>query len=312
VAAFVCFARVRAKPKISKEELMQHNPRGPLLTLCAYFIWGFTAVFFSLLAHMSPWEIIAHRALWSLPLALAVLWFSGEVVGAIPALHRKQVLLILVVTSLIVASNWGLYVWAVINSHALEASLGYFINPLISVMLGFFLLKETINSGQWLAIGIAGVGVLVQTVMLGYFPWIAVVLATTFAFYGYLRKTVDVLPIVGFFIETLLLAPFALLAIIVMQSHGASHFLGSFEDTALLLACGVISAVPLMLFAKGIKITPLVIVGMTQYITPSILFLSAVFILDEPLRQGEFLSFVLIWLALIIFTISSFRVKGNK
>jgi chloramphenicol-sensitive protein RarD len=210
------------------------------------------------------------------------------------------------VTAALLSINWGVYVWAIANDRALDAALGYYINPLFSVALGAVLLRERLAGVQWLAVGLAAVAVTILTLSAGVVPWVALVLMTTFGLYGFLRKTLPIGPNQGFLLEVLLLSPPALAYLLWLGPEG--HFLAtSWRDTALLLGTGAVTAIPLMLYANGAKGLRLSTIGILQYIAPTMIFLIAVFVFAEPFGPARAVAFPLIWAALILYTGSMIR-----
>ena len=208
----------------------------------------------------------------------------------------------LLLTGVLVSGNWLLFVWSVSNDLTLEASLGYFINPLFNVIIGYALLGERLSIAQVIAVGLAAIGVLIQTIGAGVFPWVAMILAVLFATYGYFRKTIDVGPVQGFVIETALLLPFGLGYILWLIAQGTSQFAGTTDDTILLMLCGPVTAIPLILFASAAKRLRLSTVGLLQYIVPTGMFLTAIFIFKEPAGVWKLMGFGFIWAALAIYS----------
>lgn len=279
--------------------------KGVIFALSAYTIWGFSASYFALIVGLGPIEVLAHRILWSVPIAAAVLVVLKRT-GDIPrAFASPRVVATLALTACFVSLNWGLFVWAVTTGHMLETSLGYYINPLVNVVLGYFLLSERLSRVQVLAVALAGLAVVIQTVALGVVPWLALTIATSFAFYGYFRKTVDIGPAQGFFVETLLLTPLALGYIAYAEIVGTGRFFSEPWTAASLIGAAVLTAAPLMLFSAGARRLKLSTIGLMQYIAPSLVFLAAVLFFGEPLEPARLVTFVLIWIALAIFSWSA-------
>ena len=279
--------------------------RGFGFALTAYLLWGFLPLFMKALAHISPAEIIAHRVIWSIPIAGAVLWATGRSADFKAALHNPRMLGMATVTAALITVNWGIYVWAIGAGHALDAALGYYINPLFSVFLGAVLLGERLSRAQIGAIALAALAVVVLTVDSGKLPLTALALTVTWGFYAYLKKSLPIGPNQGFFLEILILLLPALGYVIWLQSQGTGHFMaGTTRDTVLLLCCGLVTAVPLMIYANGAKLLRLSTIGILQYIAPTMIFLTAVFIFDEPFSRAKMIAFPMIWLALAIYTAS--------
>jgi len=213
-------------------------------------------------------------------------------------------MLILFASTCIISLNWGVYVWAVVSDRLIEAAMGYFINPLVVVALGGIFLGERFTRLQLIALAIAALAVVLLTTMSGVFPWVSVVLAISFAFYGLLRKQVDVGPAQGFLIEIILISILAIPYLLWLASTGETSFGSSTRDTLLLLACGPATALPLIFYASGAKRLRLSTIGILQYMTPSIQFLIGVFIFKEPFSQWQMIAFLMIWTSLIIYTYS--------
>ncbi len=285
---------------------------GFFFALSAYSIWGFLPLYWILLQHVSTLEVLAHRALWSLPVAGIILVAIGRTGDIIPTLKDRKKLGILLVCSLIISSNWGVFIWAVSNEHTIDAALAYYINPLLSICLGVVFLGDRFNRWQLAAILLATLAVLLLTFAGGKFPWISLFLAGTFALYGLLRKTVEVGPTQGFLIEILLIAAIAGAYVIWLAVTGQGNFLGRTSDTLLLLGCGPITAVPLILFATGAKRLRLSTVGLMQYIVPTSIFIIGVFIFREPLDHWQLAAFGLIWVGLLLYSWSTLALGREK
>ncbi len=282
--------------------------RGFGFALTAYLLWGFLPLYMKMLAHIGPVEVVAHRAIWSLPIAGSVLVILGRTADLKVALRSWRTLRMAGLTAVLVTLNWGIYVWAIVSGHALDAALGYYINPLFSVFLGAVLLKERLSRAQIGAIVLAAFAVGALTWEAGRLPVVALSLMITWGLYAYFRKTLPVGPNQGFFLEILLLSPFALGYSIYLGYTGQGHFLKTGAwDTWLLLGCGLVTAGPLMLYANGAKLLKLSTIGILQFIIPTMIFLTAVFVFGEPLGRARMVAFPLIWLALIIYTTSMIR-----
>lgn len=284
---------------------------GFFYALSAYVIWGFLPLYMKALAHVPPAEVIAHRILWSLPIALAVLLYRGRTADLKTAFRTPRMVGMGIATALLVSINWGIYVWAIGAGHAMDAALGYYINPLFSVLLGRILLGERLRPAQWAAIFLAGAAVTLLTYESGSLPFVALALTLTWGFYAYLKKSLPIGPNQGFTLEVALLTPFALAYIAYATATGSSHFLqGVSTDTLLLLGSGAVTAIPLMLYANGAKGLRLSTIAMMQYIAPTMIFLTAVFVFDEPFGQARAIAFPMIWAALAIYTAS--MITGRK
>ena len=286
--------------------------KGVLLAVMAHIVWGGMAVYFGLIRHISPVEIAANRGLWSLPISGFVVWYLGQWGDVWRAVTNLRNLSILALTSVLVVFNWGFYIWSIEAGRTLESSLGYFINPMLNVVMGYLFLGERFTGPQKLALGLAAVAVLIQTLALGHFPWLGLMLASTFCLYGFLRKTIAVGPTQGFFIEVAIIALPLAGAQYWLFSRGQAHFGGTAFDTAMLIGCGVATSFSLMLYAASIRKLRYSTAGLLQYISPSLVFLTAVFIFGEPLNTLKLVSFVIIWAALAIFSFAAVRDERNR
>lgn len=276
--------------------------RGFLASLSAFFIWGLLPLYLKQLHDTPAIQIMAHRVVWACLFVFAWLALRGELGKVWTALAHRGTRNYLAASAVIVSCNWLLYVWAVSNGHVVESSLGYFINPLFSVLLGVFVLKERLNRAQLAAVSLAALGVLWLTLQSGRPPWIALGLALSFGGYGLLRKKVAVDSVAGLGVETLLVAP-AMLACLVWAAQTGSLSFGRHGVLldALLIASGAVTAVPLVLFAYGVRRIPLSTVGLLQYLGPSLQLLTGIFVFHEPFTQSQAIGFGLIWSALAVY-----------
>jgi chloramphenicol-sensitive protein RarD len=281
--------------------------KGVAYCIIAHLFWGVMAAYFGLIRHIPAYEIAVHRGLWSLPIAIAVIWWLGQGPDVRRALATPRVLLTLFFTSLIILFNWGFYIWSIEVGRTLEASLGYFINPLFNIVAGFLFLGERFTRIQTVAIALAAIGVVVQTVATGVFPWLGLMLGLSFSIYGFLRKTVDVGATQGFVIEVMLLFLPLLAFELWLLNAGTAKFAATAFDTLMLIGCGGLTAGALIFFAASLKLIRYSTAGILQYISPSLVFLTAVFVFGEPMDAWKLFSFVLIWTALLIYTWSSLR-----
>ncbi len=281
--------------------------KGVIYAAGAYILWGLFPLYWKNLDAVPALEILSHRIVWSLVFMLLLLTVRHNWAWLKPALHSKRTLLIFLLTGALLSVNWLTYIWAVNAGFIIETSLGYFINPLVSVLLGVVFLRERLRSGQWLAIAIAAVGVLYLTVSYGALPWISLVLAFSFGSYGLLRKIAPLGSQEGLTLETAWMFIPAFLYLLFVQGQGTAAFLHSDLKTTLMLGlAGVATAVPLLLFASGARLIPLSIVGLLQYIAPTIQFPIGVFVYHEAFTQTRFIGFSIVWMALIIFTAELF------
>jgi chloramphenicol-sensitive protein RarD len=276
---------------------------GLAATAAAFAIWGLFPLYLRALDAVPPPQLVAHRVTWACLLLLAVVALRGELDGLRAALARPGVAARLAATALLISVNWLAYVWAVANERVVETSLGYFINPLVNVVLGVMLLSERLNRAQWIAVTIAATGVLWLTATAGHPPWIALALALSFGLYGFMRKTAQVEALPGLAIETAILAPLAT-GFLVWCGHQGTGAMGPSTGAtlnALLVASGAVTAVPLLLFAHGARRLPYSTVGLLQYIAPSLQLGCAILVFHEPFGHSRALGFALIWIALAIY-----------
>jgi chloramphenicol-sensitive protein RarD len=281
---------------------------GVLSGLGAYALWGLFPLYFPLLEPAGGLEIVAHRVLWSLVFVglLLTIRRSWSQVRALVSDGRR--LLVLTGAALLIAVNWLVFVYGVNSGQVVETSLGYFINPLVSVLLGVVVFSERLRVLQWVAVGIAAVAVTVLTVDYGRPPWIALALAASFGLYGVMKKLVRVEAAPGLFVETALVAVPAAVVLAVLHSDGHGTFGNEGAGHALLLAsCGIATAVPLLLFAAAARRIPLSTVGLLQYLTPLMQLAIGVFVYDEPMPPARLAGFVIVWVALAVFTVDSLR-----
>ncbi|CAN7276238.1 EamA family transporter RarD [Rhizobium leguminosarum] len=290
----------------------EDSPRGFAFALTAYLLWGFLPIYMKAVAHISPAEVIAHRIVWSLPLAGIVLIVLGRTQDIRAALSSPRMLAMAALTASLITVNWGTYVWAIGAGHSLDAALGYFINPLFSIFLGAVFLKEKLQPLQIAAIALAALAVAILALDSGGIPWVALTLAVSWGFYALLRKTLPLGPNQGFFLEVLILSGPALLYILYLEfGSGQGHlYRTGLADTTLLLGCGVITAVPLMIYANGAKLLKLSTIGIMQYIAPTMIFLIAVFVFHEPFGTARMIAFPLIWAGLFLYSWS--MLKGSR
>lgn len=279
----------------------------------AFFIWGGLVLYWYPLAQVPAVEILAHRILWSLLTVFPLVWFMGRFNEVRQAASSPSILMRVTISALIIAGNWGLYIWAVTNGYVMESSLGYFINPLVNVLLGMLFLGERPSGLQATAIGIAALGVLWSVLAVGTFPWIGLGLAFSFGLYGLCRKTVQVESVPGLFLETIILFPLALGWLIWLHSQGQNHFFTlPWHLQLLLMGAGMATSIPLLLFAYAARHMQLSTLGLLQYLSPTMVFIIGAFILGEEVSAASLVTFGCIWVALGIYTwcaVSSYRKK---
>lgn len=284
------------------------TPQGLGFALGAYFLWGFLPLYMKMLSHVGPAEVVAHRVIWSVPIAGVLLILLGRTRDLRAALIKPRMLAMACVTAALITINWGIYVWSIAEGRALDAALGYYINPLFSVALGAIFLRERPTRAQLLAIALAVCAVAVLTISAGTVPWAALGLTVSWGLYALCKKQLPIGPNQGFLLEVLILLLPALCYVTYLGLAGQGQFLaGDLNTTWLLLGCGVVTAIPLMLYANGAKGLTLSTIAVLQYIAPTMIFLVAVFAFGEEFGQARMIAFPMIWLALIIYSTSMVR-----
>jgi chloramphenicol-sensitive protein RarD len=288
----------------------EDSPKGLVLAISAYLLWGFLPIYMKALSDVPVLEVLAHRVIWSVPVAGAILIWLGRTSDLRAALKSPRMIGMAALTAALISVNWAIYVWSIQNGQALEAALGYYINPLFSVFLGAVLLKERLSRPQWAAIALAALAVLVLTYEAGRVPFVALGLTVSWGIYAYLKKRLPLGPNQGFMLEVLILSPLALGWVAWIAARGEMVFLTEGKITLLMLLAGVVTAVPLMLYANGAKLLRLSTIGILQYIAPTMIFLTAVFVFGEPFGTARAIAFPMIWMALLIYTGSMLRRKS--
>lgn len=287
--------------------------KGFLAALGAFAIWGLFPLYFHPLRQISPVQVVAHRVVWSCLFVLAWIAVRGEMPVLRATLLNRGVVGRLIVSATLISINWLIYVWGVTHGHVLETSLGYFIGPLVNVLLGVGLLSEKLSPAQWLAVALAVIGVSYLTVITGSPPWIALTLAFSFASYGLIRKVVKVESLPGLATEALLLAPFATGYLLWCGAAGIGalgHAPAAVD--ALLIGSGPVTAIALFLFAYGTRLLPYSTIGVLQYITPTLQFICGVFVLHEPFEKTRAVGFTIIWVALLIYAAEGLRLSSKQ
>lgn len=279
----------------------------------AYMLWGFLPLYWKLLDQMPATEILAHRILWSFVFMCTILYFNRQLQSCKEVLKSKSNIVRILCATILITINWGLYIWAVTSGRVLESSMGYYMNPLIVVVLGVVILKERLNTWQIVSLIMAAIGVCIITISYGRIPWVSLILALSFALYGLMKKTIPVGSTVGLALETAMLTPFVLTYITIRQVNGIGA-LGNVSamTTLILMGSGVATALPLLWFSKGAKRIPLSSMGFLQYISPTISLLLGVFVFKEQFTQTHMLSFGFIWGGLIIYSISQVNQMRKK
>ncbi|NBJ69751.1 MULTISPECIES: EamA family transporter RarD [Clostridia] len=289
---------------------------GIIHTLGAYALWGVLPIYWKLLDHVSPEETLAHRIIWSAIFMVAIVLIVGKwnlfVDEWKVLLKNKWKFSGIFLATLVISLNWLTFIWAVHNNHVIQASLGYYINPLISILLGILVLKESFTFRQTLSFLMAAFGVLYLTISYGVFPWISLLLATTFGLYGLLKKKIDIGPMIGLTIETMLVSPVALIYLLSI-SQNAFQWSALFSTTnVLLMGAGVVTAIPLLLFASGARRISLSMVGFLQYLAPTLMLLIGVLLYNETFTTAHLVAFLFIWAALINYMLASYQKPSNK
>ena len=283
---------------------MSETRRGALFGAAAYLLWGLFPLYFPLLDPAGPIEVLAHRIGWSLVVMTAIVLVLKRQAGVRAAFADRRRLAMLTAAAFVLAVNWGIYIYGVTSDQVVETSLGYFINPLVTVLLGVVVLGERLRPAQWAALAVAAVAVVVLTVENGSPPWIALALAVSFGTYGLLKKTVGVGAVEGLAVETAVLAPVALIYLGWLSTTGDATFAANGPGHAALIALtGVVTAVPLLFFAAAAARVPLTTLGLMQYLAPTMQFLLGVLVFSEPLGLLKLVGFCLVWAALIAFTV---------
>ncbi len=288
--------------------LNEDTPRGLALAVTVYVLWGFLPLYMKAIAHIPAAEVVAHRIIWSLPIAAAVLIIMRRTKDLRVALRTPRMLGMACVTAALISVNWGIYVWAIATGHTLDAALGYYINPLFSIFLAAVVLGERPSPAQMAAIALAAGAVLVLAFDAGGLPWAAIGLTVSWGFYALAKKSLPIGPNQGFLLEVLILIFPALGYVGYLAVTGQSHFaMGVTNDTLLLVGCGVVTAVPLLIYANSAKLLRLSTIGILQYIAPTLILIIAVFVFDEAFGQARMIAFPMIWVALLIYSASMLR-----
>lgn len=287
--------------------------KGIIFAILAYGMWGLAPLYFKQLNHVPAYEILAHRALWSFVFIAVLLTVFKLWDNVKSVLSKPKNVLLLCCTAALISINWLTYIWAVNNNHLLDASLGYFINPIINVLLGMIFLAEKLRKLQWVAIVLAAVGVLVQLFTLGYLPWIALILSCSFGLYGLMRKKLHLNALVGLFIETLLMLPIAAIYL-TSFADSATADLGnnSLYLTVMLVSAGIITTLPLLCFNNAAIRLPLSTLGFFQYIGPTIMFILGVVLYGEEINPATLTTFMFIWAALVVFSFDGIKTSRKN
>lgn len=280
--------------------------QGVFFALAAYTCWGIAPIYFKLIKQVPAFEILAHRIIWAFCLVLVLILALKRMDRIMPIIRSPKLMLRLSLATMLLGTNWFIFIWAINNDHLLDASLGYYINPLLNVAIGIAVFGERMRRLQLIAIALAVVGVAIQVVTFGAIPWVALTLATSFAIYGAIRKRLPVDSISGLWLETTLLVPVMLGYLVFFADSEASNMLtNDWSLNALLVAAGLVTTVPLLCFTAAAQRIRYSTLGFFQYIAPSLMFLLAVLVYGEPLNSSKLVTFAIIWSALALYTIDS-------
>lgn len=292
----------------SEKDVGREALLGGIGAASGYAFWGLTVIFYKQLTHVSAYEVLAHRTLWSVVLTVGLIFLFKRRAAFFAALTNKRLLLTLTATSLIIGTNWFVFIYSINEERVLETSLGYYINPLISVLIGVAFLSEKLTRPQIAAVVLAAIGVIVMTIDFGTVPWISLFLAVTFAIYGYLRKITNVEPLEGLSIEVLILLPFAIGYLVFMESGQGTALMHETGWTVfLLMLAGPMTVIPLFLFNYGAQRIRLATLGLMQYLAPTVQLVIAVWIYGEALTDTHLVTFGLIWAGLALFSWDTWR-----
>lgn len=293
-------------------EEQQNAKKGVILAISAYTMWGIAPIYFKAISSVSALEILSHRVIWSFFLLAALLHFGRQWRSVVSVFRDKKKMVYLLTTALLVGGNWLIFIWAVNANHMLDASLGYYINPLLNVVLGMLFLGERLRKLQWFAVALAAIGVAIQLVVFGSVPIVAFSLAITFGLYGLLRKKVGVNAQTGLFIETLVLVPAAAIYLLWIADSATSSMLANdWHLNLLLISAGIVTTLPLLCFTGAATKLKLSTLGFFQYIGPSLMFLLAVLVYGENFSADKAITFAFIWSALVIFSVDGLT-QGRK
>ena len=289
---------------------MSEQQKGIIFAASSYLIWGILPIYWRLIDHFNAYEILAHRIIWSFVFMVVLILALNKThelkVQTIQLLQHKKAAISLFVAGIVIAVNWGLFIWAVSNHHVLQASLGYYINPLMSILLAIIFMKERFSKIEWTAIILAALGVLYMAISIGEVPYISLLLAISFALYGLIKKNVHMDAMFTILLECLASMPFALIGLMYLKSSDMSYF-GYNADSGILLFSGILTAVPLILFTAGATRIPLSLIGFLQYIAPTLMFMQGVFFYNEAFTTTHLVTFAFIWAGLIIYSYSKYK-----
>lgn len=286
---------------------MNKDRVGLLFGVSAYTLWGLFPLYWPLLKPANPLEIVSHRAVWTVVFCVIILAITKSLKTTLATFKRKHVALKLFSTSILISINWLVYIWATNNGHVVEASLGYYINPVIIIAMGVIFLQEKMRKLQWISIAIASTGVLILTIDYGRLPWIAIALALSWGSYGFIKKTLGLGALEGLAIETMISSIPYLGYLIFLGANGKGQFGHGILITILIISAGAVTAIPLLLFNGATTRLPFTIIGLLQYITPTLQFALGVWVLHENMPIARWAGFVIIWIALVVLATDLFR-----
>lgn len=286
---------------------MTHGKSGILALVGACTIWGLSGLFYKLLAHIPPIEVLAHRTFWSFVFFALILVGQGRLRDLIQAIKSPRSALVIFFAAFMIGANWFLFIMSIQIGKAMEASLGYYLFPLVAVLFGVLFFGERLGRVQVLAVGLAALAVLVLTIGLGVAPWVALLISFSFGIYGVVKKKLTLGPVVSVTAEVMLLCPIALTVMYLSWSQGQAAYGANLRDTVLLMISGPLTATPLIMFSYGAKRVALATVGLVQYLNPTLQFMCAVLVFGEPFGQWHGIAFGLIWTALVIYSVSAVR-----
>ena len=290
---------------------MSEAHKGILAVLASGLIWGFSPIYYKLLTHVPPIELLAHRVLWSVIFFVFLLGFQRRLGALRTAITTRRSVATLFLGACLIGVNWYIFIWSIQVEKAAEASLGYFIFPLVVVAMGWIGFGERLSRLQNIAIALAVAAVILMTLSKGLFPWIALVIALSFSLYGYVKKTILTGPVVSVTAEVLLLVPLAVAVLYFVHREGAGSFGKAGFDTLLLVVSGPLTATPLIFFSYAASRISMATLGLSNYLNPTIQFFCAIFIFNEPINSVQFFSFAMIWLALALYSREGFRKEGG-
>ena len=289
--------------------MQQTNKKGLITALGCYLIWGLLPIYWGLLHHISAYSVLAHRIIWSaFFMSFVAILFNFQQFKK-DCIHLKtnvSQLLLLFTASLLVSSNWGLYIWAISNNRVMDTSFGYYINPLLNVVLGVFIFKEKLTFAQWFSVGLATIGIIFISLQMGSTPDLALAIALTFGLYGLVKKKLLIHPFTSIAFEAWLVVPLALIYTTYIDTSSWAAFQNDSFTAALFVGSGLTTSVPLVLFSYGARLLPLNLLGFLQYISPTIGLILAIFYFGEPFDMNQLITFSFIWVALAMYTISNY------